>query len=1367
MPSIASRKTFRTSTLVSSLTVAGLMAASAAHAQGLDAAAGSGVTVTQQQNVPVVQIATPSAQGLSHNRFSNYSVGAAGVVLNNARQAVNTQLAGQVQANPNLSGGTAKVILNEVVGSSVTTITGTHEIAGDKAALIVANPNGLSATNASFINTSRATLLAGRPEVADGQLKALVTDPAAVLYVNGAQNTAGDQLDLIATQVLIGSDPDAAGKKPRLDGGKMLSVIGGSNRVDYAKSARDGFTEASITPVNPAAPFAAPVQKQIDTAALGIATTGRISVLDTYAPPVDASAAVVSAPKKVLKGTVTDVGTQIKAGGSLNDSAGTVISKAAVGQVNTKVDTLSVSVDIGGKADVSAIGRPVYNAAQTIITGGSVLEAGKTAATALTPVIKDSISSGKPPVTFTFGIGVDVKTSSATSQATTALASKTESGASVNLTGKDNVTLVGTDIAAKDNINVKGGTVNLNAAQTSTAGTSKSTDVGVDLSLKLDTKANATFGLDVSVQNGSGNTASTTAKGVNLNAGKDLNVAADKGLSTQAATLTSGGNTRLSGSTVSLGSATNTQSENKQSSGGSGSLSVSANLVSGTVSGAGIGVKVNNSASSSASSTEVGNTLTSGGKVDVTSGDSLLFKGAVLAKDDVTLKAGGDVTVDSLKGSTSASNKAMTAEAGLSLSFADGAVGGGKANFGFTDSKGNSATSTATGSSITSGGNATVTAGKDVNLAGTAIKVVKNISLGAGQNVNALPTTSTTASNSSSLGVKVGVEATSTSATGTFGFNNGKDSASSSTQNGGSLTSGGNTTVQAGKNVQIASDIKAGGTTTVSAPGKIDVLATSSSSSSSSSKVGVDLGLTLGWGTSGLTSGSGNVGVDVSSSQAASQAQAGSKVDSGVDVGVASGKDLTLTGTQVSAGNNVALTAGGNLNLNPAKGSSSSSSSSVGVKADVTVSDAKKGAGFDVSVANSQASATTQQGVNVTGGNNVTLGAGKDLSLTGSATAGNNLTLTAPGRISVVAPVSTENKTSSSTAVGAGVNVNFTSGAPSSGDGRLNVALSNSKLQSSTATGGALGATKGDLTVTAGKDVSTQGTAITAGKNATIAAGGNVSLGSANSGIVSTSSDLVVNPTVSADPKTGGTGTLKITVNRSSTNNSTQAPTTVNAGNNITVTSGGNVLLTGDAKAGNSVSITAAGPVTVAATTNTVNQLDQKFGLDTSATLNLDASKGFQKGAFKIDLNSLGSTQNSITTTPAVISAGSGNVTIQSGGPLTLVGTQISAPKGTASISAPSIVRRTVKSSASSSTQPTVNISGSASLDKGKIDTIVAAAKDVASLNFKDTTNLEAAAAINPQDIASGTVPVISIQPGSSSSSSSSTAVKISDQKTR
>jgi len=68
---------------------------------------------------PLVQIMTPSAAGVSRNRFSQFDVQGNGVVLNNVRaNAAPTQLGGYVQANPFLATGAARVILNEVDSSN-------------------------------------------------------------------------------------------------------------------------------------------------------------------------------------------------------------------------------------------------------------------------------------------------------------------------------------------------------------------------------------------------------------------------------------------------------------------------------------------------------------------------------------------------------------------------------------------------------------------------------------------------------------------------------------------------------------------------------------------------------------------------------------------------------------------------------------------------------------------------------------------------------------------------------------------------------------------------------------------------------------------------------------------------------------------------------------------------------------------------------------------------------------------------------------------------------------------------------------------------------------------------------------------------
>jgi filamentous hemagglutinin len=121
--------------------------------------------------VPVVLIAAPAANGVSHNRYSEFNVGSSGLVLNNAGGNTQTQIAGWVQGNPFLGNHSARIILNEVSGQLPTSLRGQIEVAGRAADVIIANPNGITCNGCGFINTPRATLTSGTPVYAqDGVL---------------------------------------------------------------------------------------------------------------------------------------------------------------------------------------------------------------------------------------------------------------------------------------------------------------------------------------------------------------------------------------------------------------------------------------------------------------------------------------------------------------------------------------------------------------------------------------------------------------------------------------------------------------------------------------------------------------------------------------------------------------------------------------------------------------------------------------------------------------------------------------------------------------------------------------------------------------------------------------------------------------------------------------------------------------------------------------------------------------------------------------------------------------------------------------------------------------------------------------------
>ena len=135
------------------------------------AAQGNKPVVTAAGNgVPVVQIVAPNNQGVSLNQFKDYNVPTVGLILNNSGQMTQTQLGGYISGNPQLGNAAASTIVNQVNGNNPSQILGWQEIAGNKANLVISNPNGISINGGGFINTQNATLTTGKPQFNDSAL---------------------------------------------------------------------------------------------------------------------------------------------------------------------------------------------------------------------------------------------------------------------------------------------------------------------------------------------------------------------------------------------------------------------------------------------------------------------------------------------------------------------------------------------------------------------------------------------------------------------------------------------------------------------------------------------------------------------------------------------------------------------------------------------------------------------------------------------------------------------------------------------------------------------------------------------------------------------------------------------------------------------------------------------------------------------------------------------------------------------------------------------------------------------------------------------------------------------------------------------
>lgn len=216
-----------------------LLSSTSALAQLAPAAGSSQATLSAAGNkTPIVNIVAPNAAGVSHNRFTDYNVGAQGLILNNSAAGVSTKLGGDIAGNPALRGGAAKVILNEVIGSKASLLGGATEIAGQRARLVLVNPNGISVKGASFVNVSRATLTTGKPVFdASGNITRIDTAKGKI-DGQGLDASTVDQVDLIAYAVEVSG----------LQSKRQASIVTGAANtdIDLSKSTSNSVSSTIV-----------------------------------------------------------------------------------------------------------------------------------------------------------------------------------------------------------------------------------------------------------------------------------------------------------------------------------------------------------------------------------------------------------------------------------------------------------------------------------------------------------------------------------------------------------------------------------------------------------------------------------------------------------------------------------------------------------------------------------------------------------------------------------------------------------------------------------------------------------------------------------------------------------------------------------------------------------------------------------------------------------------------------------------------------------------------------------------------------------------------------------------------------------------
>ncbi|ENZ7197874.1 DUF637 domain-containing protein, partial [Klebsiella variicola] len=234
-----------------------------AIAAGIVAANGNTQVVMKPGNVPVVNIATPNAAGISHNTYQDFNTGTPGAVLNNATQGGKTQLGVTIDnGNASLKGKPAELIINEVTSGNRSELKGKLEVFGNKAGVMIANPNGITCDGCGFINTPSVTLTTGRPQFdKQGALDALAVKKGSVIIgSNGLDGNGAEYVDIISRATELNGKINA----------KTLTLTQGANQVSF----KDGT-------VKPITGEGAKPQLAVDTKALGGMYAGKIRLVAT------------------------------------------------------------------------------------------------------------------------------------------------------------------------------------------------------------------------------------------------------------------------------------------------------------------------------------------------------------------------------------------------------------------------------------------------------------------------------------------------------------------------------------------------------------------------------------------------------------------------------------------------------------------------------------------------------------------------------------------------------------------------------------------------------------------------------------------------------------------------------------------------------------------------------------------------------------------------------------------------------------------------------------------------------------------------------------------------------------------------------
>ncbi|WP_232355839.1 filamentous hemagglutinin N-terminal domain-containing protein [Burkholderia vietnamiensis] len=337
--------------------------------------------------VPVVNITAPNAAGISLNQYQQFNIDPVGLILNNSLMSGTSLTGGNVQANPNLNGRTASVIVNQVTSTGnayASLLNGPLEVFGAPAAVVIANPNGITTRGTGFTNTIGVTLSTGAPQFLTGvggtatdfaNAKALgynVTGGHLQIEGNAGVNGPGAGIEgTVGTIDLIG---ETVGINAPLYAGTRINVIAGRQFVTPA--AVDTFCTTYGTASNGSDNSAAAINAAngganrslaIDATAFGAMTAGQIQVVSTAAGMGVRSDAQLAANAGDL---LLSANGDVSVAGSAAQQQATIHSAGNVSMTGTHIGVGGYALDANG--DVTSTGSIQSGGKLAVAAGGNV-----------------------------------------------------------------------------------------------------------------------------------------------------------------------------------------------------------------------------------------------------------------------------------------------------------------------------------------------------------------------------------------------------------------------------------------------------------------------------------------------------------------------------------------------------------------------------------------------------------------------------------------------------------------------------------------------------------------------------------------------------------------------------------------------------------------------------------------------------------------------------------------------------------------------------------------------------------------------------------------------------------------------------------